>query len=89
MSLNAGSELGMSLQADRNLSYGQIESALVDAGFTDYTIMRSRNPDTTDFQVTVRSGELTPEGYMAPLDAAETLSALATAVSALAEQAPA
>ncbi len=88
MALTAGSEIALFMQADRELSYSDIESALVDAGFTNYSIARNFNGGMTDIQLNIRSNDRDENGNPQPLDAAASLSALTEAVTELSSTVP-
>lgn len=85
--LTLGAEISLPMHIDVRISYSQLETALRDAGFTDYTIMRTVNPDDScEAQVFVRSPLV--NGQQEALPAVETMQALTDACTALqAEQA--
>lgn len=83
MAITLGAEVALSLHLDTAATYGALETALVDAGFTAYVIMRNLNGDgSSDAQLYVRS---TPDqnGMQSPLPAADTLGKLHEALAAL------
>lgn len=89
MAINLGAEVALAIHLDQALTYGDIESALVDAGFTNYTIMRNLNYDgSSDAQLFVRA-EQTQDGSMHSLPAAETLTMLSQALGAMEGSQPA
>jgi hypothetical protein len=83
MAITLGTEVALAVHLDAALTYGDIETALVDAGFTSYTIMRQMNfDDSADVQIFVRN-EPDGEGNIAPLPAADTLTNLSAAMTTL------
>lgn len=83
MALTAGNEIALYLEADNPLTYAQVETALTDAGFTSYVIVRGLSAGGTILQLTVMSDN------QQPLDAADTLTQLAEAIAAIGVQSPA
>lgn len=87
MDITMGAEFALNMHIDGSEpTYGEIEAALVDAGFIQYTIMRTVNVDnTTDLQLFVRNapGE---GGQQDPLDAVDTIDKLSTAIQSLQAQ---
>lgn len=84
MNITMGAEIALSLHLDAEPTYAELETTLVDAGFTTYTILRTVNvDDTCDVQFYVRNapGE---GGAQDPLAAVETLQMLTEAIEALA-----
>lgn len=91
MAITLGTEISLPLHMDDSTTtYGDLETALTDAGFTNYTIMRTVNFDgTIDAQLYVRS-DWNTDGSQDPLPAGTTMDMLTTAVQALeTAQAPA
>lgn len=89
MAISLGAELALALHLDQALTYAELETALTEAGFTNYTIMRQVNPDHSgDAQLFVRS-EFDENGSMGQLPAVDTLQALATALGTLNDDTPA
>lgn len=89
MAITLGTEVALSLHMDRGRSYGDLEAALVDAGFITYNITRTVNFDgSSDVQLYVRS-ELNAEGGLDDLPAAETMQMLTEAIESLAASEPA
>jgi hypothetical protein len=85
MHITLGSEVSISLHTDEAVSYTELEKALVDAGFENYTIMRNANPDgSADAQLYVR-GNYDGQGQPDELTAGETMTKLSEAVNALEE----
>lgn len=83
MAITLGAEVALSLHLDQQRSYADLEAALVDAGFEDYTIMRSvNNDDSSDVQLYVRHRR-DDNGQVDPLIAGATLTALADAILSL------
>jgi hypothetical protein len=82
MAINFGTELALAIHTDSALTYGNVESALVDAEFTNYTIIRNVNSDgSADFQLYVRAEQT--GGTEQFLDAADTLTNLGEAIAAM------
>lgn len=89
MDITLGVEVALSLHLPSAASYADLETALVDAGFTDYTIMRTANTDGTgDAQLSVRAGFDEQTSTMRPLPAGDTLEKLREALTALQEGQP-
>lgn len=84
MAINLGAEVALAIHLDSALSYSDIESALVDAGFDNYTIMRSINyyDLSSDVQLFVRNAP-DSEGEVDPLLASDTMTKLAAAMTSL------
>jgi hypothetical protein len=88
MNITMGAEMALNLHIDAVPSYSDIETALTDAGFTVYTIMRQVNfDDTCDVQLYVRNvtGET---GNQEPLDGVDTMQKLTEAIGALEDAVP-
>lgn len=82
MAITLGSEIALAMHSDRVLSYTDIETALADAGFDNYTILRNLDGQGgTDLQIFVRDAE----GNGLP--ASDTMSQLTDAVTAIAQTA--
>lgn len=80
--MTLGAEISLPVHLDVLVSYSQLETALLDAGFTDYTIMRTVNPDAScEVQIFVRSPIVNNQQEALP--AVETLQALTDACTAL------
>lgn len=86
MAITLGYEVSLPLHLDHTVTYTEVETALTDAGFTQYIIMRNNNSDgSCDVQLFIRPGE--GEDV---LQASETMDALSEAITALeAENTPA
>jgi hypothetical protein len=83
MAITLGAEIALAIHLDNALTYGEIEDAVVGAGFTSYTIMRNLNYDSSsDVQLFVRSVTAS-DGSTEPLPAADTLTKLSTALATL------
>lgn len=81
MTITLGAEVGLALHLDEDATYADVETTLVDAGFTNYSIMRTQNSDgTSDIQIYVRNADYSP------LPAAETLQKLTAALTALEDE---
>lgn len=88
MHITMGAEFSLNLHIEGTATYAQLESALVDAGFEVYTIMRNVNvDDTCDVQLFVRNAP-GDGGMQDPLDAVETIQKLAAAVDTLENELP-
>jgi hypothetical protein len=88
MAITLGAEVALAIHLDTALTYGDIETALINAGFDNYTIMRNVNYDgSSDVQLFVRTTPVDDE--LPDLPAAETLSELSDAISSLQGQEPA
>jgi hypothetical protein len=84
MAITLGTEVALPLHLDTAATYTDLEDAVTGAGFTNYTIMRQVNSDGSgDAQLFVR-GEISEEGIPDDLVAADTLTQLAAAITALA-----
>lgn len=88
MDITFGAEIALSFHLPVSVSYADLEASLVDAGFTNYTIMRSVNPDNSgDVQFYVR-GDRDSSGNPSSLSAGTTLTMLSEALNALEELVP-
>ncbi len=76
MAVNLLGEFNLLIRVNRELTYSDLEDALVTAGFEDYTIVRQHTETGTDAQITVRNDAGT-------LDAQDTLTSLASAAASL------
>lgn len=82
MNITMGAEIALNLHIEGTPTYADLESALVDAGFTVYTIMRTTNVDNTcDVQLYVRQAP--GDGGEDQLDAVDTMQKLTDAIEAL------
>lgn len=89
MAINLGAEIALAIHLDQALTYGDIESALVDAGFNNYTIMRTLNfGGSADVQLFIRAPQ-NEDGSMQTLPSAETLTQLADAMTSMESAEPA
>ncbi len=83
MHITLGAEVALSLHMENQLTYANIEGALVDAGFTNYTILRTINYDgSSDAQVYVREGT-DANGQQLSLPAVDTMEKLTAAITAI------
>lgn len=82
MAITMLGEVTLNIQLDAAVTYGAIETAVLDAGFTDYSIIRLPGTGTTDVQVSVRSTPV--DGVYPPMNAEQTLNSLAEVVADLA-----
>jgi hypothetical protein len=83
MHITMGAEFALNLHIEGEPTYAQLETALVDAGFEQYTILRTVNVDaTTDVQLFVRNAP-GDGGMQDQLDAVDTVDKLSTAIQAL------
>jgi len=83
MAITLGTEVALSMHMDTAATYTDVETALVNAGFTDYTISRTVSYDgSCDLQLYVRNHP-DSNGVIAPLPAVSTLQALTDALTAL------
>lgn len=83
MTISLGTEISLAIHLDNALTYGDVESVLVDAGFTNYMIMRNVNGDgSADFQLYVQATQ-DSNGNPQTLPAAETLQKLSDAMDTL------
>lgn len=83
MNITMGAEIALSLHIEGTPTYAVLEGALVDAGFTAYTIMRTLNVDNTcDVQIYVRNAP-GADGSQDQLDAVDTMQKLTQAIEAL------
>lgn len=86
MLITLGAEVGLALHTEESVSYTDLEKILVDAGFDNYTIMRSTNPDGSgDAQLYVRGG-YDENSQQIQLPAGETMTKLSEAINALEEE---
>lgn len=77
MAITLGAEFFFQFHQDTAQTYTRIETALVNAGFSDYTIIRQVNSDGSgDMAVYVRD-------TTTPLDASETMQSVADALTEL------
>lgn len=89
MAITLGAEVALSLHLTTQKTYGEVEDALLDVGFDDYSIMRSVNPDgSADIQLYVRNAA-DINGQREMLPAADTMAKLADALGALEDTDPA
>lgn len=83
MAITLGAEVALPLHLDDAPTYTELETALEEAGFTNYTIMRQVNGDGSgDAQLFVR-GAADQNGTPSDLDAADTLTKLSGAIASL------
>jgi hypothetical protein len=83
MAITLGEEVALAIHSDQTMTYGDIETALVTAGFSSYTIVRNNNfDDSSDVQLFVRSPRNIDGGYDS-LEATDTLTKLGEALTAL------
>lgn len=75
MAITMLGEVSLSIEIDRVVTYGDVEAALLDAGITDYTIVRNGASQLTAIQIAVRS---TPDsnGIYPTMDALQTMTKL-------------